>query len=70
MTLHVIENEFSEVNGFFKIRLSNRDRLLFTRKEYGSLKYNEELEHLMFESSSGQFYKPSINKNEICFYKV
>lgn len=56
--IKAIQSEFNETMGYFKITLDNNDKLLLTRIEYGNLKIKDNHNHLMFESTSGNFYKP------------
>ena len=60
-------SEFVENAGHFKITLENNDKLLLTRIEYGNLKQVENHEGLLFESTSGNFYKPVVNDGNIDF---
>lgn len=65
--IKVLNNELNENAGYFKIKLDNDDKILLTRIEYGNLKDTFNHDHLMFESTSGNFYKPVAIEGDIYF---
>lgn len=66
--IEIVENSFNEKMGYFKITLSNREKVLLTRREFSDLKIKDNHNHILLESTSGNFYKPiTLSNNEICF---
>lgn len=67
MGIRVKEYKYLEKKGYYKVVLDNGDKLNLTKREMSELKIKDSHEHLLFESTSGKWYKPYTVADEVHF---